>query len=152
MLDIDKSCVMLNLKAKSKQEVLEELTAALCQRPMVDAGISQKELVQILMEREMVGSTGVGNGVAIPHGKITGLDRIVLCFGRSQAGLRYEAVDNQPVHLLVLILSPIGMSSDYLQALAKVSRLLKEEKNRELLLLAKDPEEVVELFRKEIRA
>jgi PTS system nitrogen regulatory IIA component len=103
-------------------------------------------LYRVLTEREQLGSTGVGNGVAIPHAKVTGLEKLLLCLGRSRAGISFDAVDNRPVHLFVMILSPPGMAGEYLHTLARVSKLLKNADIRNKLLLATDTETIQELF------
>jgi len=104
------------------------------------------EICRVLTEREQVGSTGVGNGVAIPHGKVAGLDRIMLCFGRSRRGIAFDVFDNQPVHLFVVILSSVGLADEYLKTLARVSRLLKQADKRQLLLRAENRQDIVDVF------
>ncbi len=143
MLVLEKQGVLLDLKAAGKKAVIKELAAAVhCQCPEIEV----TALTAVLMEREQVGSTGVGNGVAIPHGKILGLDRTILCFGRSRQGVSYDAVDKRPVQLFVLIVSPEGSTDGYLKTLATVSRLLKDPQNRNVLLTTSDRDMVVELF------
>lgn len=131
------------MKASGKDEALLELATAVhsgC------ATIDPTALFTVLQEREQVGSTGVGNGVAIPHAKMPGLDRLLLCFGRSKGGVNFEAIDKRPVHLFVQILSPTGVADEYLQTLARISRLLKVEANRRLLLQVKTKQEILDLF------
>ncbi len=143
MLFLEKQCVLLDLKSATKETVLLELAEAVHdQCPQIGA----EELAAVLRERESFGSTGVGNGVAIPHGKITGLEETILCFGRSQRGISYDAVDNHPVQLFVLILSPNNMTNEYLKTLAQVSRLLKQPRNRTILQETSNPNTVVDLF------
>ena len=143
MLRLKEQCVILELKAISKEGILLELASAVHEKY---PHVSVKTMTTILNEREQIGSTGVGNGVAIPHGKIPGLDRLLLCFGRSRTGVGFDAVDTRPVHLLVMILSPVHLASDYLQTLAKVSRLLKNRDIRNKLLQADKAQAVVEIF------
>ena len=143
MLQLGKECIILDMKAASKDEALHELaTAAHSKCARVDADV----LLRVLQEREQVGSTGVGNGIAIPHAKVPGIEQLLVCFGRSKRGVSFEAIDNRPVHLFVQILSPIGMADEYLQSLARISRLLKSEDNRRLLLEAKTEQEILDLF------
>lgn len=143
MLVLDKQCVLLDLKAVTKDSVLKELAEAIHNHcPEIEA----EKLSAALHEREQVGSTGVGNGVAIPHGKIKGILRTVLCFGRSRKGIVFDAVDNRPVQLFVLILSPEGVAGEYLKTLAQVSRLLKEPQNRTILLETNNLDTIVNLF------
>ena len=143
MPQLKKESIILEMKAAGKEAALRELAALAA----VQCGrFTEEILYNVLLEREAVGSTGVGNGVAIPHGKIDGLDDILLCFGRSRAGLSFDAIDNRPVHLFVLLLSPAGKSSEYLQALAQVSKILKKSSNRQQLLDSKTKEEIAALF------
>ena len=144
MLDLHESCIRLQLEATDKEGVLRELAALVRHRC---AGVAREQLDRVLLEREQVGSTGVGNGVAIPHGKIPGLDEMLLGFGRSSKGVFFDAVDNRPVYLFVLILSPINMADEYLRTLARISRLLKDNATKSRLLQATDSRAVREIFR-----
>ncbi|MCI5143314.1 MAG: PTS sugar transporter subunit IIA, partial [Candidatus Electrothrix sp. ATG1] len=108
--------------------------------------LNAEVIQQVLMEREQLGSTGVGNGVAIPHGKLQGLEQCLVCFGRSTKGIGFEAKDNKPVHLVVMILSPIGMAEEYLQTLARVSKLMNNESNRNKFIQAGSKKTIQQLF------
>jgi PTS system nitrogen regulatory IIA component len=143
MAELTEESIILELKARSKDELLYELaTAAQRQCPHL-----QTEVVrQVLLEREQIGSTGVGNGIAIPHGKLPDLHKLLLCFGRSVRGIPFEAKDRMPVHLFVMILSPAEMAAEYLQTLGGISRMLKDEGNRGKLLQAASVETVQQLF------
>jgi PTS system nitrogen regulatory IIA component len=143
MLELGDQCIILEMESTNKTDALQELAAAVHARCN---GVDQQMLVQVLQEREQVGSTGVGNGVAIPHAKVPGLEKMILCFGRSTRGISFDAVDNRPVHLFVQILSPMGMANEYLRTLARISRILKEEQNRRLLMQATDKEQILTLF------
>ena len=138
MPPLDSRAIILDLKAATKEGALRELAALAATRC---GRCTEETLYAVLVEREAIGSTGVGNGVAIPHGKVTGLDDILLCFGRSR-----EGIDNQPVHLFVLLLSPATKAAEYLKALARVSRILKNETTRQELLASSSPEAIVSLF------
>jgi nitrogen PTS system EIIA component len=143
MPQLKKDAIILEMKAATKEGALRELAAlaaTLCGR------FTEETLYNVLLEREAVGSTGVGNGVAIPHGKIEGLDEILLCLGRSRAGINFDAIDKRPAHLFVLLLSPAGKAGEYLQTLARVSKILKETNKRQLLLDSTTREEIVTLF------
>ena len=118
MPQLQRDAIILDMKAATKEAALRELAgvaATLCGR------FTEETLYNVLLERETVGSTGVGNGVAIPHGKIDGLDEILLCFGRSRTGINFDAIDNRPAHLFVLMLSPANKAGEYLQSLAAVN-------------------------------
>ena len=143
MRPLTNEAIILEMKAASKEGALRELAglaATQCGR------FTEETLFNVLGEREAVGSTGVGNGVAIPHGKISGLEDILLCFGRSHEGIDFDAIDNRPVHLFVLLLSPAAKATEYLRALAGVSRLLKHNGNRGRLLASRTKEEILALF------
>jgi PTS system nitrogen regulatory IIA component len=143
MVNLEKQCIILELDATSKDGVLRELAGvAHAQHPL----IGQDSLHEILAEREQLGSTGVGSGVAIPHGKVPGIEKLLLYFGRSSAGISYDAVDNRPVHLIVMILAPPDMAEKYLNTLARVSRLLKDPDRKNKLLQATEADTIVDLF------
>lgn len=143
MPELTEEGIILELKSKTKDELLYELAAA-AQRLCPD--LQTETVRQVLLEREKIGSTGVGNGIAIPHGKLPKLQNLLLCFGRSAKGIAYEAKDRLPVHLFVLILAPDNMATEYLQTLGRISRLLKEESIRAKLLQAASPKTVQQLF------
>ncbi len=145
MIHLLEEDIVLDLEARSKEAALKELAAVLhkhCPQQNLTG------LCKVLRERELIGSTGVGNGVAIPHGKIDGLDRILLCFGRSLNGIGFDSIDNQPVHLLVMILSPFHVIEEYLKTLAGVSRMLKHPESRRVLRTTSSTKEIRDIFNK----
>jgi len=143
---INKRLINLSLQAKGKKETLEELTALLAgQRTIPD----REKLVSILMERESLGSTGVGNGIAIPHAKTDLAKKIIIAFGRSDKGIDFDSLDKKPVYLIFLIIAPEEAHETYLRVLARISRLLHEEKIRDGLRAAQSPRQVINLIRKE---
>ena len=138
--------VVSDLKATNKKEVLEELCTALVSlHPTLD----RDGMVGILLDRERLGSTGVGEGVAIPHGKMGDLGGLIACFGRSAHGVAFEAVDDQPVSLFFLLFAPENSAGVHLKALAKISRLLKRPSVREELLKAGSKENVYAILTRE---
>lgn len=142
MPQLKKESIILEMKATSKEGALRELAALAA----VQCGrFTEEAIYTVLLEREAIGSTGVGNGVAIPHGKIDGLEDILLCFGRSRAGINFDTGDNRPVHLLILLLSPTAKATEYLQTLARVSRILKSSINRQRLLASPTKEKIAAL-------
>ena len=130
---IGKERILPDLSASSKKEALQELATAL--NPEYTKDTIQK-IYTVLTERESLGSTGIGEGIALPHGKIKDLDRIEICFGRSLKGVSFESVDGKPAHLFFLMLAPENAAGPYLKTLARLSRFLKKEKNRSKLLNA----------------
>lgn len=123
--------IVADLKARGKSDVLTELTDALLK---ADPGLSRDEVVQVLLERERLGSTGIGDGVAIPHGKLKGLSGLLLSFGRSREGVDFDSMDGKPAHLFFLLVAPEESVGVHLKALARISKLLKDPAVRAKLL------------------
>ncbi|HSZ11703.1 MAG TPA: PTS IIA-like nitrogen regulatory protein PtsN [Rhizomicrobium sp.] len=128
--------VVAAMKTHGKKQLLQELAA----RAAPLAKVPDRRIFEILNEREKLGTTGVGQGIAIPHGRIAGLDRIIGVFARLDTSIDYDAVDNQPVDLVFLLLAPEDAGADHLKALARVSRLLRNQAICEKLRAAKKPE------------
>lgn len=137
------SQVLPDLKALNKKSVLEELCV-----PVVSAypEVEQSVLLDVLKEREKLGSTGIGDGVAIPHGKLSVLDNIVLVFGRSKAGVDFDALDGKPTHLFFMVLAPENSASIHLKTLGHISRLLKSQVVRKELMNAKDAAQILSII------
>lgn len=110
------------LKVNGKKQALQELAA----RAAELTGQSERAILEILLQREKLGSTGVGNGIAIPHGKLPKLGRLFGMFARLERPIDFEALDSQPVDLIFLILAPEAAGADHLKALARVARLLRD--------------------------
>jgi PTS system nitrogen regulatory IIA component len=119
---------------------MEELVEHLA---TVQPGINAGELLKALLEREKLGSTGIGNGIAIPHGKLAGLSDIILVFARSTAGVPFEAIDGKPIHLIFLLVAPANSTGGHLKALARLSRLLKNDSFRKTLLTAATAQDIL---------
>lgn len=136
---LTKESILPSLESTSKEGALNEL-AALMTRACQE--VPQGEITRVLMEREKLGSTGIGNGVAIPHGKINQLNQIIIGFARSLAGIPFDSQDGKPAHLFFVLLAPANAASLHLKALARLSRLLKDVHFRNKLLEAKDGEEI----------
>lgn len=142
---VPKEAIILDLKSKSKIEVMRELVRALKDSKIE---LDVEEVVQTLVERERLGSTGIGDGVAIPHGKVKGITKVVAAFGRSKKGVDFDALDGKPVKLFFLLLAPVESTDVHLQALAKSSKMLQNKKLREKLLSANSKDEIFEVFDK----
>ena len=136
---IDEDCILPELKAKDKKGVLEELVEALVTR---EPSINKKALVKVLLEREQLGSTGIGDGVAIPHGKFPGITHPIISFGRSRKGLDFESMDGEPVFLFFLLVAPENSASIHLKALAKIAKILKNSAFRKVLMEAPSKKEL----------
>lgn len=115
--------IVPDLKATSKKQVLQELSRCAAAHLSVD----ERSVFDVLLERERLGTTGFGNGVALPHGKLNGLDRLHMMFARVVKPVDFDAVDGRPVDLFFLLLAPEKAGADHLKALAKASRILRDD-------------------------
>ena len=131
---ISPDSVIASLKAKSKKQLLQDLSV----RAARLTGLSERDIFDVLLQRERLGSTGLGHGIAIPHGKVSGLKRIVGIFARLAEPVDFDAVDGDPVDIVFLLLAPEGAGADHLKALARISRLLREGSAVEKLRASKD--------------
>ncbi|GAB4228183.1 MAG: PTS sugar transporter subunit IIA [Deltaproteobacteria bacterium] len=147
LLDIvPPGAIVDGLRAETKEGVLRELSEAVCRQA---PGLSPDRIASILMEREALGSTGIGEGVAIPHGKVPGIDRLMAAFGRSRGGVQFSSIDGKPARLFFLILAPENSAGMHLKALARISRLLKDERFRNRLLEAEGTDGLSRVLREE---
>lgn len=140
--------LVVPLAAVDKRGVLAELSARLAGR---HPGICADGLLRLLLEREALGSTGIGDGVAIPHCKYPSLKAPVLLFGRSDAGIDFNAVDGRLVHLFFLLVVPEGAAGQHLKLLARLSRLLKEPSVRSSLMTASTSVEIFSVVKEQDR-
>jgi PTS system nitrogen regulatory IIA component len=134
--------VIPHLRATSKKQALQELS----RRAADITGIHERTIFDVLMERERLGTTGVGNGIAIPHGKLPNLKRLYGLFARLERPIDFQAIDEQPVDLLFLLLAPESAGADHLKALARVSRLLRDKGVCEKLRGTEDAEALYALL------
>lgn len=126
------------LKVNSKKQALQEIAAKAAE----STGRSEREIFDVLMQRERLGSTAVGNGIAIPHGKLANIDRIYGVFARLERPIDFEALDGQPVDLIFVLLAPETAGADHLKALAKIARMLRDTDLANKLRDARDPEAI----------
>ena len=134
---IPDGCILDDLKSVEKEDVIKEMVQALVRASRVDEAATKK-VVKALMDREELGSTGIGAGVAVPHAKHDSITDLVCAFGRSKKGINFDALDGEPVHVLFLLLSSKSASGAHLEALAYISRLVRDEKIVRFLREAKD--------------
>jgi PTS system nitrogen regulatory IIA component len=146
ILDVlKKEAVLYDLKSQDKKSVIEELAA-----PIVRiADVNHKELIDVLMAREKLGSTGIGGGIGIPHGKLKSLDSLLLSFGLSRKGVDFESMDGKLTHLFFLLITPENSTGLHLKLLAQISKLLKNDPFRDRLLHAVDGDEIYRIIREE---
>lgn len=140
---LDPNCILPNLQAANKRGVLEELAAALVSG---HKEVNLQTVVEVLLERERLGSTGIGDNIAIPHGKLPQLSQMLLVFGRSVKGVEFDSMDGKPSHLFFLLLAPVNSSGLHLKALAKISRMLMSQVFRESLMGSTGAEEILRLI------
>ncbi len=139
-------CIIPELHSQNKEEVLEELTTALLK---YRGNLNKEALVEVLLERERLGSTGIGDGIAIPFGKIRDLDELILLFGRSARGVEFDSMDGQPTHLFFLLAVPENSTGIHLRALAKITRLLTSAHFRQRLMESGTREEIFQVIQEE---
>jgi nitrogen PTS system EIIA component len=143
---LPKEAVAASLGAQSAPDVLRELAQTLCN---ADPSLSPDEIFTVLQEREKLGSTGIGSGVAIPHGKMAGAKKIIACFGRSLQGIDFQSQDGEPAYLFFALIAPENAAGMHLKVLAKLSRMLKDRSFRDRLMEAKSADEIFDILSKE---
>lgn len=140
--NLKKEAIIDDLSSQDKKGIIEELAL-----PVADlAGISHEDLVRVLMERERLGSTGIGKGIGIPHGKLKEIDSLILGFGLSQKGVNFESMDGQPTHIFFLLISPENSAGLHLKLLAQISKILKDDVFRNKLLNSSNTEEIYKII------
>ncbi|RPH86846.1 MAG: PTS sugar transporter subunit IIA [Desulfobacteraceae bacterium] len=135
--------ILPELAARTKEEVLRELAVRISGN---FPKLSEKNLLRILQEREKLGSTGIGDGFAIPHGKSSAIDRMIISFGRSRGGIPFDSLDGKPAHYFFVLIAPENSAGDHLKALAKISRFLKNSLFKESLAKAEGQTELHQLI------
>jgi nitrogen PTS system EIIA component len=139
---LPKEAIITDIKSKAKNEVIEELVASISKI----TGIKSAELIKVLLERERLGSTGIGGGIGIPHGKLKNLDSLIMGFGLSRKGVDFESIDSRPTHLFFILLTPENSTGLHLKLLARISRLLKNESFKKKLMKAASSDQVYSII------
>lgn len=142
---LQKEAVLTDLKSRDKKGVIEEMVIPAARI----AGMKTRELVRVLMDRERLGSTGIGGGIGIPHGKLKGIDSLILGFGLSRKGVDFESIDGRPTHIFFMLITPENSIDIHLRMLAQISRILKNEVFRKRLMNASDADEILAIIREE---
>ena len=143
---LNEKAISADLKSTTKEGVIRELVDLLAKAE----GIKNKEdLVKVLLSREALGSTGIGQGVGIPHGKTDSVKRLVAAFGVCHQGVNFDALDGEPVYLFFLLVAPEDSAGPHLKGLARISRLLKDKYFRESLKSLADEKMILKLIREE---
>ena len=143
---LDPAAIVVDLKGAGKKDVLAELTDALLE---VDKSLDRDDVLRVLMERERLGSTGIGDGVAIPHGKLKQLDQLRISFGLSKSGVDFDSMDGKPAQLFFLLVAPEESVGVHLKTLARISKLLKSPTVRERLQTADTSDEIHRIIEEE---
>jgi len=128
---LHESCVVADLQGEAKKDVLIELVSALKKANLIK---NEQEVVNVIFEREKLGSTGIGDGVAIPHGKLKSIGKIICAFGRSIKGVDFDSIDQKPAHIFFLLLAPENSASLHLKMLSRISKLLRDPSFRKRLM------------------
>jgi len=146
ILDVlQKEAIISDLKSQDKKEILEELVAPIARI----TGVNHKDLVRVLMDREQLGSTGIGGGIGIPHGKLKQLESLALGFGLSRKGVDFESMDNQPTHIFFLLVTPENSTGLHLKMLARISKILKHDPFKEKLLNAANSDAIFSIIKED---
>lgn len=143
---LNPAAIVADLKASDKVAALEELADAVVD---VESGLDRSEILRVLQERERLGSTGIGEGVAIPHGKLKEIDRLLISFGRSTSGVEFDSMDGKPAKLFFLLLAPEESVGIHLKTLARISKLLKSPGVRRRLLDAAGKDDIYRVIGEE---
>ncbi len=137
---IKEELIIEELKGKGKDEVIKEMVSVFKKAGIIE---SEKEFIKDIKKRESIETTGIGDGIAIPHARSENVRKIAVCFARSRNGIDFNSLDGKLVHLIFMIASPLDTKKEYLQVLARIARLCKNEKIKESLLKAKDKGEIL---------
>jgi len=143
---LDPKAVSANLQATDKEGVIKELVDLLYRAGSIK---DKEKLLKILVSREALGSTGIGQGVGIPHGKCDGVKELVAAFGLSQKGVNFDSLDGEPVYIFFLLVAPEDSAGPHLKALARISRILKDKVFRETLKQCRDEKTILKLIEEE---
>lgn len=148
-----RDCVAIDLKVTSKKQLIQEMAGIIVDCGCIDeAKIDGKEIINAALERERLGSTGVGSGVALPHARVDGLTSVKVAVARLETPIDFESIDERPVDIAVLILAPPDSGSDHLRALAQISRRLRDEDVRGRIRKAPDADSLYVIFTDQAQA
>jgi len=142
---LHKDAILPDLASKDKKGAIEELAAPIVQL----TGVDQTELVDVLMARERLGTTGIGGGIGIPHGKLSGLDSLQISFGLSKKGINFDSMDGKPTHIFFLLITPENSTGLHLKLLAQISKILKNDPFKEKLMNATGADDLYRIIEEE---
>jgi len=142
---LNKDAILPDMQSTDKKGAIEELAAPIV-RP---TGADPTELVDVLMARERLGTTGIGGGIGIPHGKLRGLDSLQLSFGLSKKGINFDSMDGKPTHIFFLLITPENSTGLHLKLLAQISKILKNDHFKEKLMCAASADDLYGIIKEE---
>jgi PTS system nitrogen regulatory IIA component len=145
---LSKKAIVMDIKATKKEDVVKELADALVEGGDIDK-CHRNKLVEALMSREALGSTAIGQGVAIPHAKVDCVDKLIAAFGISKKGVDFDSLDGEPAYIFFLLVAPQDSAGPHLKALARISRLLKDKYFRDGLRTAVDDKTIIKIISQE---
>ena len=145
---LEKKAISADLTAQDKPSVIEELVNLLIKAGAVDKK-HKKKVLEVLMAREALGSTAIGQGIAIPHGKCDCVKKLVGCLGISKRGINFDSLDGEPAYIFFLLVAPVDSAGPHLKALARISRLLKDKYIRDRLRTVEDEKTIIQIVQQE---
>jgi len=145
---LNPKAISTDLEATEKKGIIKELLDLLIKSSDINSK-DKDNILDVIMEREALGSTGIGLGIGIPHGKSANVKNLVAAFGISRKGVAFDSLDGEPVYIFFLLLAPQDTAGPHLKALARISRLLKEKYFRDMLVKASDPKDVLRIIKDE---
>ena len=140
------AAIVVDLQGETKEEIIAELSNLLSESDAIE---NSEDIFQAVIEREKIMSTGIGDGVAIPHGKTDSVDRLVAALGTQRRGVDFEALDGEPAYVFFLLVSPTKVSGPHIKALARISRYLKNEEFKKRLIAAPSADDIISIIRME---
>ena len=145
---LNKKAITANLESKDKKGVIRELIDLLVKSGEIKAQ-DKGSIVKILLDREVLGSTGIGQGIGIPHGKTKNVKKLIAACGISKVGINFDSLDGEPTNIFFLLLAPQDSAGPHLKALARISRLLKDKYFRDILQNAGNEKELISIINRE---
>ncbi len=142
---LNSETITCGLMSQDKEGVIAELAEPLAKI----SGMAVEELIRVLMDRERMGSTGIGSGIGIPHGKSKELSEPIMAFGLSRKGIDFESLDKKPAHIFFMLITPENAPNIHLKLLSGIAKILRNEPFRQRLMMAKTPDEVITILRDE---
>ena len=140
--------ICADLQSETKKDIISELLGLLTKADVIDKKYKNK-IFEVLLAREALGSTAIGQGIAIPHGKCDCVQELVGCLGISKKGINFDSLDGEPAHIFFLIVAPVDSAGPHLKALARISRLLKDKYVRDSLKAAQDEKSILKIIQQE---